>query len=267
MFRLREPERSRVRATLICHGSANRVTQVWVRICTGQAERMEWQKCCVSAALRSKSCCLDRRVLLSDDKFLHTRNRSDSLHAEGFSVVSRKLETLRGSGSLKWILLIAMKSSRTFSRVNMELRSNSSESIFASNINVDVILDVEIVSRALYCVSVLKTAHKLIRLDCNQLLLKFQMSLFFPEDGVGQTEAWMPAYVTILRIPQMIWVWRATVEWYWQGKTEELGEKRVPESLCPPQIPHGLTWMRTRASAVRDRRLKTWAMARHSNIT
>jgi hypothetical protein len=28
----------------------------------------------------------------------------------------------------------------------------------------------------------------------------------------------MPTYVSILRIPQMIWVWRATVEWYWQGK-------------------------------------------------
>jgi hypothetical protein len=60
----------------------------------------------------------------------------------------------------------------------------------------------------------------------------------------------------------MIWVWRATVEWYWQGKTEELGEKPVPVPLCPPQIPYGLTRARTRASAVRGRRLTTWAMAR-----
>jgi hypothetical protein len=58
----------------------------------------------------------------------------------------------------------------------------------------------------------------------------------------------MPAYVSILRIPQMIWVWRATVEWYWQGKTEELGEKPVPVPLCPPQIPHELTRARTQAS-------------------
>jgi hypothetical protein len=43
--------------------------------------------------------------------------------------------------------------------------------------------------------------------------------------------------------------WRATVEWYWQGKTEELGEKPVPVPLCPPQISHGLTRARTRASA------------------
>jgi hypothetical protein len=51
---------------------------------------------------------------------------------------------------------------------------------------------------------------------------------------------------------------------YWLGKTEELGEKPVPLSLCPPQIPHGLTRARTRVSAVRGRRLTTWAMARPS---
>jgi hypothetical protein len=37
------------------------------------------------------------------------------------------------------------------------------------------------------------------------------------------------------------WVWRATVQWYWQGKTEERGEKPVPVPLCPTQIPHELT--------------------------
>jgi hypothetical protein len=30
----------------------------------------------------------------------------------------------------------------------------------------------------------------------------------------------------------------AMVERYWQGKTEDLGEKPVPVPLCPPQIPH-----------------------------
>jgi hypothetical protein len=29
-------------------------------------------------------------------------------------------------------------------------------------------------------------------------------TLFPPEDGVGQTQAWMSTYVSILRIPQMI---------------------------------------------------------------
>jgi hypothetical protein len=54
----------------------------------------------------------------------------------------------------------------------------------------------------------------------------------------------------------------APVEWNWQGKTEVLGEKPVPVPLCPPQIPHGLTLDRNRASSVRVRRLTAWAMAR-----
>jgi hypothetical protein len=37
----------------------------------------------------------------------------------------------------------------------------------------------------------------------------------------------------------------APMEWNWQGKTEELGEKPVPVPLCPPQIPHGLARDRT----------------------
>jgi hypothetical protein len=52
----------------------------------------------------------------------------------------------------------------------------------------------------------------------------------------------------------------------WQEKTEELGEKPVPVPLCPPQIPHGLNRERTRASALRGRRLTTWAMARPQSI-
>jgi hypothetical protein len=83
--------------------------------------------------------------------------------------------------------------------------------------------------------------------------------------GESSTQVWMPTYVSILHIPQMIWVWRAMVEWYIDGKTEELGEKPVPMPLCSPQIPHGLTRVRTRASAVRGRRLATWAMARPSS--
>jgi hypothetical protein len=39
------------------------------------------------------------------------------------------------------------------------------------------------------------------------------------------------------------------------GETEELVEKPVPLSLCPPQIPHGLIRARTRDSAVRGQRL------------
>jgi hypothetical protein len=38
--------------------------------------------------------------------------------------------------------------------------------------------------------------------------------------------------------------------------------KRAPVPLCAPQIPHYLTWARTRATVVRSRRLTAWAMAR-----
>jgi hypothetical protein len=41
--------------------------------------------------------------------------------------------------------------------------------------------------------------------------------------------------------PDHYWVLRATVEWYWQGKTEELEEKPFPVPLGPPKILHGLT--------------------------
>jgi hypothetical protein len=50
------------------------------------------------------------------------------------------------------------------------------------------------------------------------------------------------------------WIW-SMVEWYWHGKTEGLREKPIPVPRCPLQIPHGLPWARTRASAVRSRRL------------
>jgi hypothetical protein len=85
--------------------------------------------------------------------------------------------------------------------------------------------------------------------------------LFLKVGWVRPKRGYLPC-ASILRIPQIIWVWRATVEWYWQGKTEELGEKPVPVPLCPPQIPNGLNRARTRASAVRGRRLTTWATAR-----
>jgi hypothetical protein len=47
-----------------------------------------------------------------------------------------------------------------------------------------------------------------------------------------------------------------------RGKPKYSGEKPVPAPLCPPQIPHGTTRDRTRASAVRGRRLTAWATAR-----
>jgi hypothetical protein len=44
----------------------------------------------------------------------------------------------------------------------------------------------------------------------------------------------------------------------WQG----FRRKPAPEPICPPQIPHDLTWTRIRAATVGSRRLRAWATAR-----
>ena len=49
----------------------------------------------------------------------------------------------------------------------------------------------------------------------------------------------------------------AMVEWYWQGKTEVLGEKHPPLPLCSKQIWNELSCSRTRSSTVKCRRLTT----------
>jgi hypothetical protein len=36
------------------------------------------------------------------------------------------------------------------------------------------------------------------------------------------------------------------------GETEAFGEKPVPQPLCRPQILHGLTWERTKASEIQE---------------
>jgi hypothetical protein len=46
------------------------------------------------------------------------------------------------------------------------------------------------------------------------------------------------------------------------GQNKQHGEKHVPVSLCPPQIPHGLVWDWIGAFAVKGRRLWPWAKAR-----
>jgi hypothetical protein len=65
----------------------------------------------------------------------------------------------------------------------------------------------------------------------------------------------------LLFILHLIYECRATVEWYWQGKTEVLGEKPVIVSIRPPQILCRLAWAQTGASVVRGRQLTARAMA------
>jgi hypothetical protein len=51
---------------------------------------------------------------------------------------------------------------------------------------------------------------------------------FFPwRWGGSSTKAWMPTYVSILRIPHMKWVWRATVEWYIDSRKLKNSEKNL----------------------------------------
>jgi hypothetical protein len=73
-----------------------------------------------------------------------------------------------------------------------------------------------------------------------------------PVDGVGLClHCWhQRAYCSSARW----WACTATVEWYWQAKTEELGGKPVQV----PQISHGLTQARPRVSAARGWRLTAW---------
>ena len=44
------------------------------------------------------------------------------------------------------------------------------------------------------------------------------------------------------RLRPFVLLVRALVEWYWQGKTEVLGENHVLLPICQPQISHRLTW-------------------------
>jgi hypothetical protein len=40
----------------------------------------------------------------------------------------------------------------------------------------------------------------------------------------------------LVHAPGVMWVWKATVEWYWQWKTKEQVGKPVLLLFCPPQI-------------------------------
>jgi hypothetical protein len=46
------------------------------------------------------------------------------------------------------------------------------------------------------------------------------------------------------------------------GGNRSTRRKPAPVPLCPPQIPHDLTWDRTRAAVVVSRRLTAWVRAR-----
>jgi hypothetical protein len=70
--------------------------------------------------------------------------------------------------------------------------------------------------------------------------------------GGSNTQEWMPTYVSILRIPRMIWVWRATVEYYIDRGKPKNSEKNLS------QWPLSTTWIDPGAnSSPRGERLAT----------
>jgi hypothetical protein len=70
------------------------------------------------------------------------------------------------------------------------------------------------------------TKSSFMRID----LLHIEKCLSPPEGGVeSSTQAWMPIYVSILRIPLIIWVWRATVEWYIERGKPKNSEKNLSQ--------------------------------------
>jgi hypothetical protein len=62
------------------------------------------------------------------------------------------------------------------------------------------------------------------------------------------------------------WLWSNRWNENWQGKPK-YSEKTCPMPLCPPQIPHDVTWARTWAAIVGSRRLTAWAIARPTSLT
>jgi hypothetical protein len=57
------------------------------------------------------------------------------------------------------------------------------------------------------------------------------------------------------------WLWKNWWNENWQGKPKH-SERTRPQPLCPPQVPHHLSWARTRAAAVGSWRLTARAMPR-----
>jgi hypothetical protein len=57
------------------------------------------------------------------------------------------------------------------------------------------------------------------------------------------------------------WLWSSQWNEDWH-RNRSTRRTPAPVPLCPPQIPHELTWDRTRAAALGSQRLTAWAMAR-----
>jgi hypothetical protein len=80
----------------------------------------------------------------------------------------------------------------------------------------------------------------------------------------GGVRLGMSALISLLYLPWMINEYGAfggmrTGRW-----NQSTRRKPALVPLCPPQIPHGLTWYQTQATAVGSQQLTAWAMAQPS---
>jgi hypothetical protein len=81
--------------------------------------------------------------------------------------------------------------------------------------------------------------------------------------GVRLSPLGTSATVGLLYQPRMIDDDYGAVSGMRTGKgNRSTRRKLAPVTLCPPQIPHDLTWDRTLAAAVGSQRLTAWAMTR-----
>jgi hypothetical protein len=93
----------------------------------------------------------------------------------------------------------------------------------------------------------------------NLVFFSFSFSL----GGVRLSPLGMSATVGLLDQPRMIDDDYGAVGGMRIGRgNRSTRRKPAPVPLCPPQIPHDLTWDRTRAATVGSRQLTAWAMAR-----
>jgi hypothetical protein len=103
---------------------------------------------------------------------------------------------------------------------------------------------------------------------CSSLLLMLFLFMSIEWDDVSE----LRLLTSLLSSPTPplggdVWVWRSTVELYWQGKHRRTRRKICRMPLSQPHIPRGLTRAWTWASAARGRRLNAWSMARPRRCT
>jgi hypothetical protein len=91
---------------------------------------------------------------------------------------------------------------------------------------------------------------------------------FFSFSGWGESEStWYVGHCWPIVPARMIDDDYGAVGWMRIGRgNRSTRRKPAPVQLCPSQIPHDLTWDRTRAGTMGSQRLTAWAMARPRSL-